>query len=297
MGFIIEDFGIAASVFLGLYVIYNINCLVIIYHKSWKSSYSLLLFYGMVRMGGQISGVGFSIAGYTQYNWLIAYLIMSAEGYFLLVLGNLYFLIDEQFIAWGESPLKKPLFKFSIWNRPTFRSLFHFSLLPANTFIVVSNTLLQGLSGDELKTDPQAKLSNLLRIIGQTMFLASSLLVGFFTLRSYFKGIKTKTMVVLICIIPILSVRGVYGILACKIDDMNYFNVDNYIDPSLGERMTIYEYVLSTTMEYLTASLLLNIYWVKKRFNEPHLSDLRVTADVESIPMESIDHQSKREVL
>lgn len=138
------------------------------------------------------------------------------------------------------------------------------------------------------------KLATQLRTIGPA--IASSLLVGYFTSRTYFKGVKTKTMLVLIAIIPILTVRGVYGIMACKIDDMNYFNVDNYINPHLGERMTIYEYVLSTTMEYLTATLLLNIFWVKKKFGEPHLSDLRVAADIESVAMESLN-QSKRRVL
>lgn len=276
MSFKINDLGIAASIFLSLYVVYNISSTIILFKRGWKSVYTFLFIFGLIRIGGQISGVGYAAAGYYEWKWLIAYLIMSAEGYFTLVLSTLYFLVKEQVIVFGKSPLTKP-----VVMRMSYRTLFHYSLIPANVMIIVGGTMLTGLTPGEKKYNDKLVTSKALRSVGQAIFLFNSLSVGALTLYNYFvKKLTTKTMIILIFIIPFITVRGIYGVLSIFIDEMSYFKIENYFDKDSSEKLTIYEYTLAMTMEFITAFSLLSIFWLKKWTNE---ADTEPKGDTEEL--------------
>lgn len=264
MSFKILDLGIAASIFLALYVLYNVSSIYIFIKKGWKSVYTFLLIYGLIRVGGQISGVGYAAAGYYEWKWLIAYLIMSAEGYFTLVLSTLYFLVKEQMIVFGKSPLMKPL----VWKM-SYRVLFHYSLIPANAMIIAGGCMLTGLTPGEKEYNHQLVTSKALRSVGLIIFLLNSLSVAGLTLYNYFvKRLRTKTMIVLMFIIPFITVRGIYGILSIFYDEMSYFKIQNYFDETSSAKLTIYEYTLALAMEFITAFSLLSIYWLKRWTHE-----------------------------
>lgn len=260
MGFKDQDLGIAASIFLSLYVLYELQFIYIATQKGFNSLYTALGIFGLIKLGGQISGLGFAIQGFVHWQWLIAYLVLSAEGYFVLVLTTLYFLIKEQIRYYGESPLKQP-----ILGGMSYQKLFHLILIPANIVIIVGGTMLAGMSTEELILDTsKVHTSKILRSVGQAIFLVQSISVSSLICLSFYKGLRSKAMVLMISVIPFILVRGIYGIMSCFVTEMNYFVYTNYETNVSRRRITIYEYVLAISMEFLAANLLLLIFWTKE---------------------------------
>ncbi|EGV60336.1 hypothetical protein PSN45_001911 [Yamadazyma tenuis] len=265
MGFEIVDLGIAASVFLGLYLCFFGLAVYAITQKGFKSVYSWFFFYGIVRTGGQVSGVGFAIAGETHYQWLIAYMVMSVEGYFALVMASLYILCIEQKRVWGVSPLETPFITIRGAKR-SYKSLFHLILVPGNALLIAGGCMLTGLTVQQLANNhSKIVTSRALRTTGQAIFLVQSLSVSALSIHSYFfKNLRSVSMKMLLVIIPFITMRGVYGLVSIYIDKMDYFLISNYISIANHKDMTIYEYTLGTSMEFISAFVMVNTVWFSK---------------------------------
>lgn len=262
MSFEDKDLGIAASVYLGLYLIFLGVAIYVLIQRGWKTRFTFFTIYGLIRVGGQISGIGFATQGLEHYQWLIAYIVLSAEGYFTLVLSSLFFLIKVQETTFGSSYLVDKKFGTRFIKR-SFKDLFHFMLVAANVFIIAGSSIS---SGDDNDLDESTyKTAKGLRVAGQVIFFVLSFSVSVLTVWTYFvHKIRTGVIVLLLAAIPFITVRGIFGVLSIFINAMNYVYLPNYYTKSSFRTMTVYEYVLGTTMEYVTAWLLLTCHWFRK---------------------------------
>lgn len=103
MGFESTSSGVAASIFLVLYTLYLLVAINIVRHEGFKFIYRILLMFGLFRVAGQLCGVAFSALGVEHWQWLIAYLVFTAEGYFTLIVAAFYFIVQSQVRQTGTS--------------------------------------------------------------------------------------------------------------------------------------------------------------------------------------------------
>lgn len=263
MGFESTSLGIAASVFLGIYVPYTVLVLFVCYKKGFKTAYLFLLFFSVVRLGGQFCGVVYAKIGAQYWKWLVAYLVLGAEGYFALIFAAFRLICEAQKAKYGTLWLEKsgppvhgPLPKRLVG---TWAALFRTVLIPANVCVIVGGIMLAGLNTDNAHDAEDAiHRSKILRTIGQSLFVSLSAVTALVNLRALvLENLAGTNTYCVLAASPFLLVRGVFGVLSIYLPQMNYFNFSNYTDGKSHTSMIIYEYVLSTTMEFVASAFLL----------------------------------------
>lgn len=265
MGFKHEDSGIAAAIFLALYSLFSLFMIYVIYKKGFKTVYSWLITFPVIRFGSQLCGMVFAIVGIEHYNWLIAYLVLGAEGYFVLILAAFNFVVHAQKEVFGRSwatEIIEPLKRFRMLR--TYSAMFHSLLIPANAMVIAGGTMLSGES-DLGAIKGKVTTSKALRTVGQVIFLVMTSLVVVFAGYVYkVDRIRKHFNISVLVASPFLIVRGIFGILSIYIEDMNYFQFSNYSGSGINHNLVIYEYVLSTTMEFMASILLLSNFFMEK---------------------------------
>ncbi|KAG7664077.1 uncharacterized protein J8A68_002401 [[Candida] subhashii] len=278
MAFISQNSGIAASVFLSLYVIYTAFAIKVVYEKGWKSIYTSLLIYGILRTAGQLCGVAFAALGYSHYQWLIAYLVFSAEGYFVLILTSFHLIAQAQIAVYGDSWIRptRQKRKENIRNATTLREkvraryppalVFHLLLIPANSLIIVGGSILAGQ--DPLNPDQKkVTLSKALRTSGQVVFLTQTFIaIGLAVYVFVKERLRHSNIYSIFMVSPFILVRGIFGVLSIYIQKMNYFDMSNYTATGLSESFVAFEYVLATTMEFISACIYIGNYYFDSRY-------------------------------
>lgn len=272
----------AALVFLILYLFYTIAAVNIIRLKGCRSRYSFLTLYGVIRFGGQLCGVVFAALGLAHWQWLIAYLVLGAEGYFVLVLFTFHYLIQAQkkYFGWSwlrptkeeKAKLKSQKHSFFLKRLAGYISIFeifHLLLIPANVCIIYGGTSTAGKTTQEIADDPSIiTKSRILRTVGQALFLGETLFIVVMAMYVYFvEQIKNLVHLTAIFMVsPFLTIRGIFGILSIYISSMNYYDSSNYTALGLSSQFVTYEYVLGTTMEFISGAILIfGFYWHRRR--------------------------------
>jgi hypothetical protein len=94
----LNPWGIGSAVFLALYTLLFVFLVVnyITRRFRFKSRWSLLLFHVTIRLAAQGVGIGFAVKGFSAVGLLVASLILSAEGYFSLMMCQVRLLISWQ---------------------------------------------------------------------------------------------------------------------------------------------------------------------------------------------------------
>lgn len=277
MGFIDPHAGAAASVYLALYTMLCCLCSYVVYKKGLKSTYTILIIFCLIRMGAQLCAVAFSKLGYEKYEWLVAYLVLGAEGYFTLILASFYFMSYAELITFGRSTLRptkeqierecttEKQKRYAKWFSPA--AQFHFWMIPANALVIAGGTQLSGTEPTDADYKDKYNTSKGIRSAGQAMFLGLLIYVGCVNLWLIFKKhvriyISVAT---LIAWFP-LFIRGIFGLLSCFVDDLNYFDFSNYTATGMTRKFIVCEYVLGTTMEFIGALLLVSTYFIKNPY-------------------------------
>ena len=67
---------------------------------------------------------------------------------------------------------------------------------------------------------------------------------------------------------PFLLVRGVFGILSIYLDKMDYFLLSNYTAEGLASSFVAYEYIMGTTMEFVSATVFISTYYINRRLTK-----------------------------
>ncbi|KAK6463934.1 hypothetical protein DFJ63DRAFT_311233 [Scheffersomyces coipomensis] len=287
MAFESKASGIAASVYIALYTIYISVAVYILSQVGFRTKYNALTIYGIFRFAGQLCAIVFAVLGYNHWQWLVAYLVFTAEGYFMLILTSFYLLGQAQHDTTGKSwidPNKQERNEAkarAITSVQRFRAtfsiaiIFHFILIPANVLIIYGGTQLAGLSIEQI-SDQSSKVrrSKIFRTAGQSVFLAQSIIaIGLALYCLIVEKLRHINIYTILFVAPFLTVRGIFGILSIYIQKMNYYDFSNYTADGLSSSFVTYEYVLATTMEFIVAvSYLANYFLRKKKYPQVHLT-------------------------
>ncbi|KAA8898991.1 hypothetical protein TRICI_006415 [Trichomonascus ciferrii] len=221
-----------------------------------------------------LCAVVFAKLGYEHINWLIAYLILGAEGYFTLILATFFFLAYAEHLATGTSVIKPskeeikrqyPTQKertLATIRSPTF--LFHFFLIPANALVIAGGSKMAGVKPDDSDYDKQIQTAKGLRGAGQAMFVLEVIIVLLTALYLLFKR-NIRVYMVYACFVAWfpLFIRGIYGILSVFLQKLNYFDLSNYTASGISSTFLATEYILGTTMEYIAALCLISTYFIR----------------------------------
>ena len=119
----------------------------------------------------------------------------------------------------------------------------------------------------------------IMRTVGQSTFLAINVFLLYCILDAIRQSRLEKpnksthpTLFILLAIWPCLFVRGLYGVMSGVLPAFNYFNPDNYGPTGLKDSFLASEYIMGTTMEWVSCSLLMLTYITSR--NDTKKADL-----------------------
>lgn len=279
--------GAAGIVFLVLYTFFVALTANIVFRKEGiMLVYMFLFVYGIIRWGAQLCGTVYAAIGAEHWQWLVAYLVLGAEGYFILVLLCFNYLAKAQIRQFGFSALKpkgrEQKQKHALFGRFLAFFIFHYLLIPANVLVIYGGTSVSGMTLEELANNPTKEATAKgCRTAGQAMFLSLTLVVYWYALDMYYRQkVRQPELTVMWFTFPFLVLRGVYGIMLIFIPVMNYFDMSNYTSHGTKDTFIILEYCLATTPEFITAALLIGVYYYRY-YRMPE-------SDVEAIKLEEV---------
>ncbi|KAF7296295.1 hypothetical protein HMN09_01099200 [Mycena chlorophos] len=161
-----------------------------------RSRWSILLLHVAVRMASQACGIGFTILSFSNINVFLAFLVLSAEGYFTLVLCAFRFLITwhqnhlPSGVSWLEPKAGTNLSTSQVISRIVASLFFgpfalllyrdvmdyvHVFLVLGNAVIIAGSPFLASANFQEFDsaaTQRDLRLGRDLRLSGQSVFLA-----------------------------------------------------------------------------------------------------------------------------
>nr|GAT51318.1 predicted protein [Mycena chlorophos] len=161
-----------------------------------RSRWSILLLHVAVRMASQACGIGFTVLSFSNINVFLAFLVLSAEGYFTLVLCAFRFLItwhqnhSPSGVSWLEPKAGTNLSTSQVISRiiaslffGPFALLFYRGIMDyVHVFLVLGNAVIIAGSPflasanfqefDSAATQRDLRLGRDLRLSGQSVFLA-----------------------------------------------------------------------------------------------------------------------------
>jgi hypothetical protein len=144
---------------------------------------------------------------------------------------------------------------------------------------------LKGGQGDV--RDSNTVTAKAMRTAGQAAFLTINVFLLyciFDTIRQLHRDNSDKgthpTLLLLLATWPLLFVRGLYGVMSGVLPAFNYFNPNNYGKTGLTASFVISEYIMGTTMEWTSCTLLLATYLTSR--NDPKKADLEISKDKEA---------------
>ena len=118
-----------------------------------------------------------------------------------------------------------------------------------------------------------------MRTVGQSIFLAINVFLLYCILDTIRQSRLEKpnkrthpTLLILLAIWPCLFIRGLYGIMSGVLPAFNYFNPDNYGQTGLKDSFLASEYVMGTTMEWVSCTMLMLTYLTSR--NDTKNADL-----------------------
>lgn len=281
-----QDLGIAASIFLAVYVIFFCFMTFVVTKRGFATVYTFLWAFSLLRLGGQLCGVVFAKLGIEHWQWLISYLVLGAEGYFTLIFAAFRFTCKAQVNEFGYSWVlsQGPGIKLVLLRRNmTWKSIFHLILIPANALVIAGGSMLAGLTGDDLHNQSKIHTSEGLRTTGQVLFVLMTLAAILLNIYVFvIERVRNHITISVLCASPFLLVRGIFSVMSIYISAMNYFETTNYTGGGSSSRtVTIYEYVLSTTMEFIVACLLASRFFFEKYENPAPLIESLVVHDLD----------------
>jgi len=158
-------------------------------------------------------------------------------------------------------------------------AVMHNLLIGANSIIITGGSLLAGGSNSVQEFHSNLTTAKIMRVVGQSVFLSINVFLLYCITdtirqaRSENPGKRTHpTLLILLAIWPCLFVRGLYGVLSGVLPAFNYFNPNNYGDTGLKDSFLISEYIMGTTMEWVSCTLLMVTYLTSR--HDPKKADL-----------------------
>lgn len=290
----------AALVFLILYVLLWTYMTAMYARKryEWKSRYTILYLHTSIRVASQACGLAFAILAWRNIDVFVAYLILSAEGYFSLTIAAYYFLKHYEIKHFGWSRLGPAdnkeggrrrlvqalsmvavVMPWRFWDR-NLLMIVDAWLIPANAIIIAGGSIMAGLNDRSRELDAadynnRLNVSKGLRTAGQAVFLALTLVFVALYVNAARKGRGIKhaaertmsrtALAIFGCVGGMLLVRGIFGVLQAAVTSLSYTSPENYSEHGMTPRFTAIEYCLAVVPEFVAAFLLNMSYWSTQR--------------------------------
>lgn len=257
-GFALKNTGIATTVFLVLYFFYFIFACYIIMGRGWKTIFTNLFIFGLLRLAGQACGVAYASMGFSQTNLLIAYMVLGAQGFLALIHAVVGAVSHENVVARGHSWFDT--YKIPVVGRiKFFQSPYAITrwILTAGSIVLIIGAV--NMSNISTATNVQQAINQAreLRLAGLVLILVGALIAltyAFFTF--FFHKITTTPMVLVLCVTPFFLVRVIYNFLILYVPKMDLFNMNNYTANGADAQLVIVENVLSVATEFISCLLL-----------------------------------------
>jgi hypothetical protein len=149
---------------------------------------------------------------------------------------------------------------------------------------IIGGTLVKGDNNTAQQLSRNLPSAKALRTTGQAALLMVSI---FFVLcivntiqqsrREYpYKRIH-PALLLLSATCPLLFVRGLYGVMSGVLPGFNYYDPDNYGEAGLTKSFVISEYIMGTTMEWCSCTLLMLTYFTS--LNDSGTADLEMYSE------------------
>lgn len=146
-------------------------------------------------------------------------------------------------------------------------------IIPANALIVSGGSILAGQKIDDIDHN-KVTTSRALRTTGQVIFLLQTgIAIGFAVYVYNVEGLRHSNIYSIFLVSPFILVRGIFGILSIYVNDMNYYDISNYTAEGFHTKFVVYEYVLATTMEFITGCIYISNYFFDTRTTKKFQSD------------------------
>ena len=181
--------------------------------------------------------------------------------------------------AYGSDAQSADWCQFNYHNRQAHIALNDFRYTLFTTPQRVGGSLLAGGSNSVQEFHSNLTTAKIMRVVGQSVFLSINVFLLYCITdtirqaRSENPGKRTHpTLLILLAIWPCLFVRGLYGVLSGVLPAFNYFNPNNYGDTGLKDSFLISEYIMGTTMEWVSCTLLMVTYLTSR--HDPKKADL-----------------------
>ena len=123
------------------------------------------------------------------------------------------------------------------------------------------------------------KTAKAMRAAGQSIFLSVNIFLLYCIVDTIRQSRREKpekgthpTLLLLLATWPLLFVRGLYGVMSGVLPAFNYFNPHNYGQTGLNASFVTTEYIMGTTMEWTSCTLLMATYLTSRI--DPKKADL-----------------------
>lgn len=237
--------------------------------RGFKTLYTYLFVFGLLRLAGQAVGVAYAVQGLDNPNLIVAFMVLSAQGFLALIFTTFRETAHEQKTVYGSSwfdskrfPIPVPLFKtpFGI-VRATL-------IAGAVLFIIGGVEMSNGYNGNT----SSAQQAKTLRIAGASLYaVAAVLLICFSCYVFLVENIRTRSLVFVLACGPFLLVRVIYNFLYIYVLEMVEFTfvAGNIV---YNAKYILYESILAALMEFVMCLLLTFAFLC----SEPNLPKLPV---------------------
>lgn len=256
-GFALESTGIASAIFVTVYGIYLIFASWIIFLRGFKTIFTFLFVFAIIRLGGQIAGIVFSLDGYNDLGALIAYMVLTAQGFIALLFATLRATIYEQNYVVGHSWFYSSLLKTDKHRGYPYLA----SPYAILAWILMAGSALAIVVGVE-QSDSYDSISDYnyvqnLRIGALTICLFVTVaLVAFSWYVYWIERIQTRPLVFILVSGVFLMIRVIYNLLVVLVPHLSQFTFSVSEGVNINPNFILYEAILGTTMEFLCCLLL-----------------------------------------
>ena len=148
-----------------------------------------------------------------------------------------------------------------------------------HSFFNIGGSLLAGGANSAKDFNSNLLTAKIMRTVGQSVFLSINIFLLYCIVDTISQARLENpnkrthpTLLILLAIWPCLFVRGLYGVMSGVLPAFNYFNPDNYGDKGLKDSFLASEYVMGTTMEWVSCTMLMLTYITSR--NDPKKADL-----------------------
>lgn len=249
--------------------------------RGFKTLFTWLFVFGLLRLTCQAVGVAYAVQGLDNTGLIIAFMVLSAQGFLALIFTSFRETAHEQRVAFGSSWFDQKVIPFRLplnFIKTPFSIMRLIMIAGAVLFIIGGVEMSSGFNGNT----SSAQQAKNLRIGGASLYAVAVVALICFSWYAFLvEKIRTRSMVLVLVCGPFLLVRVIYNFLYIYVVDMAEFKyrAGNIV---YNPRYILYESILAALMEFI-ACMVLTFAFLCAEPAPPPLPAAKVTDDEEKM--------------